>query len=217
MSRVSPSPASPSAASGTTDLRRLHPGVWTARETPVRLTVPPLQVLAVDGAGDPNTTPEYADAVATLYAVSYTLRFAVKRAGGEPWTVTPLEGLWWADDWSAFTGDDRSAWRWTMLIAQPPVVTEAMVADAVAEAVRKGKAPAADRLRFEVLDEGDAVQVMHVGPYSAEGPTIAALHAWIADAGLALRGKHHEVYLGDPRRTAPERLRTILRQPVRPA
>lgn len=205
----------PAAGAGKgTDLRRLHPRLWTASDAPERLTVPPLAFLAVDGTGDPNTAPEYADAVGTLYAVSYTLRFAVKKAGGEPWTVMPLEGLWWADDWSDFVTGDRAGWRWTMLIAQPEVVTEAMVADAVAAAARKGKAPAADRLRFEVIEEGDAVQVMHHGPYADEGPTVSALHAWIAGAGLAPTGKHHEVYLTDPRRTAPERMRTILRQPV---
>ena len=204
-------------ATTTNDLRAVHPRLWRAPDAPERLTVPPLAYLAVDGTGDPNTAPEYADAVGTLYAVAYTLRFDVKKAGGEPWTVMPLEGLWWADDMSAFHTSDRTGWRWTMLIAQPPVVTEAMAADAVAVAARKGKAPAADRLRFEVLEEGDAAQVMHHGPYSEEGPTIAALHAWIADAGLALRGLHHEIYLGDPRRTAPEKLRTIIRQPVTPA
>lgn len=171
----------------------------------------------VDGAGDPRSAPAYADAVGTLYAVSYGLRFMVKRAGGEPWTVMPLEGLWWAADMAGFSMDHREDWLWTMLIAQPPVVTPEMVVDAVAAAERKGSAPAAAGVRLEVLDQGDAVQVMHHGPYSDEAPTIAALHAFVADAGLVLRGKHHEVYLGDPRRTAPEKLRTILRQPVAPA
>lgn len=199
------------------DLRRAHPDLYRAPDAPARLTVPPLTYLMVDGAGDPRSAPAYADAVGTLYAVGYGLRFMVKRAGGEPWTVMPLEGLWWAADMAGFSMDHREDWLWTMLIAQPPVVTAAMVADAVAAAERKGSAPAAAGVRLEVLDEGDAVQVMHHGPYADEAPTIAALHASIADAGLVLRGKHHEVYLGDPRRTAPEKLRTILRQPVAPA
>lgn len=199
------------------DLRRLHPGLWTASAEPARVTVPPLAYLAVDGRGDPNTSPEYEAAVTTLYPVAYGLRAIVKAAGGEPWTVMPLEGLWWADDMADFASGDRAGWRWTMLMAQPAVVTAEMVADAVGAATRKGKAPAGDRLRLEVLDEGDAVQVMHHGPYADEGPTIAALHAWIADAGLALRGRHHEVYLSDPRRVAPERMRTIIRQPVSPS
>jgi hypothetical protein len=196
------------------DLRRAHPELYRAPDFPVRLTVPPLGYLMVDGAGDPNTAPGYADAVGTLYAVSYGLRFAAKAAGSEPWRVMPLEGLWWADDMAAFSVERRADWRWTMMIAQPPVVTPASVDDTLAAAARKGKAPSSDRLRFEVLDEGEAVQVMHHGPYADEAPTIAALHAFIADAGLGLRGKHHEVYLGDPRRTEPARLRTIIRQPV---
>lgn len=208
----------PPTTSGTLthDLRQVHPQLWRARDEPERLTVPPIAYLMVDGEGDPRTEPAYGEAVATLYAVSYGLRFAAKAAGVEPWPVHPLEGLWWSDDITRFSMDHREEWRWTMLIAQPPVVTAAAVADAVAAAVRKGKAPAASGLRLEALEEGDAVQVMHHGPYADEPPTIARLHAWIADAGLVLRGTHHEVYLTDPRRTAPERMRTILRQPVAP-
>jgi len=202
-----------SAPPPANDLRRAHPQLWRALDTPERITAPPVAILAVDGIGEPGGEA-YAAAVGTLYAVSYGLRFAVKAAGGEPWTVMPLEGLWWADDMADYLTGDRARWRWTMLIAQPPAVTDALVADAVTAATRKGKAPAGDRLRFELLDEGDAVQVMHHGPYAAEGPTIAALHAWISEAGLALAGKHHEVYLSDPNRAAPERMRTIIRQPV---
>lgn len=199
-----------------TDLRRSHPDLYRAPDAPVRLTVPPLGYLMVDGRGDPNTAPDYADAVATLYAVGYGLRFMAKAAGAEPWTVMPLEGLWWADDMSTFSVERRGDWRWTMMIAQPSLVTSAMVADALAAAVRKRKAPSSDRLRLAVLDEGDSVQVMHHGPYADEGPTIAGLHAFIANAGLALRGEHHEVYLSDPRKSAPEKMRTIIRQPVLP-
>lgn len=205
--------ASRAAASGANDLRRTHPELWRAPDTPERITAPPVAFLAVDGVGAPGGGA-YVDAVGTLYAVSYGLRFAVKARGGEPWTVMPLEGLWWADDMADFRTGDRARWRWTMLIAQPAVVTPGMVADAVAAAAGTGKAPAADALRLEVLEEGDAVQVMHHGPYAEEGPTVAALHAWIADAGLVLGGKHHEVYLTDPRRVAPHRMRTIIRQPV---
>lgn len=207
-------PRTTSGPAAAHDLRRVHPQLWRAGDEPARLTVPPVAYLMVDGAGDPSTTPAYADAVATLYAVSYGLRFAAKAAGVEPWPVHPLEGLWWSDDVARFSMDRRDEWRWTMLIAQPPVVTADAVADAVASAEHKGKAPASAGLRFDVLDEGDAVQVLHRGPYDDEPPTIARLHAWIADAGLALRGTHHEVYLTDPRRCAPERMRTILRQPV---
>lgn len=196
------------------DLRTSHPELYRAPDTPVRLTVPPLTYLMVDGIGDPYTAAEYPDAIGTLYAASYGVRALVKESGGEVWTVMPLEGLWWADDMAVFGTGNRADWRWTMMIAQPAVVTPAMVETALAAAVRKGRAPSADRLRLEVLDEGDAVQVMFHGPYADEGPTIAALHELIAAAGLERRGKHHEMYLSDPRRVAPEKLRTIVRQPV---
>jgi hypothetical protein len=196
------------------DLRTVHPGLYRAADTPVRLTVPPLRLLMVDGEGDPNTAPAYADAVGTLYAVSYGVRAMVKQAGGTPWTVMPLEGLWWAPDMETFRTGDRDSWLWTMMIAQPEVVTAEMVSSATAAAAAKGRAPSAGGLRLEVYDEGDAVQVMHHGPYADEGPTIEALHRAIADLGLALRGKHHEIYLNDPRRVAPGAVRTIVRQPV---
>ncbi|MFS0700604.1 GyrI-like domain-containing protein [Cellulomonas sp. 179-A 4D5 NHS] len=198
------------------DLRRTHPGVWRAPDDPELVVVPPIRYLMVDGAGDPSVAPAYTDAVRTLYAVSYGVRALVKASGGTPWTVMPLEGLWWADDLTTFTTGRRDDWLWTMLIAQHDGVTAELVGDALGTATRKGKAPAGDRLRLEVLDEGEVVQVLHHGPYSTEGPTIERLHAFAADAGRALRGRHHEVYLSDPRRVAPERMRTIVRQPVGP-
>lgn len=197
----------------TLDLRRDHAALYRAGDVPEAVNVPPLPCLMVDGTGDPNTAPEYGAAVATLYAVSYGLR-AMAKAQGTVWTVMPLEGLWWADDPTSFLTGRRDQWRWTMLIVQPDLVTDEMVGEAVAQAVRKRKAPAADRLRLEVLDEGDALQVMHHGPYADEGPTIAALHAELTRRGLGFRGAHHEVYLSDPRRVAPSAMRTILRQPV---
>jgi hypothetical protein len=196
------------------DLRREHPELYRAPDSPARLTVPPLTYLMVGGRGDPKTAPAYADAVGTLYAVSYGLRGLVKQAGGTPWTVMPLEGLWWADEMAGFSMAGRDEWRWTMMIAQPAPVTADLVSTAVAAAVRKGRAPAAGQVRLEVLAESEAVQVMHHGPYSEEAPTIAILHAFIEAAGLVRRDKHHEVYLSDPRRIAPAAMRTILRQPV---
>jgi hypothetical protein len=184
-------------------------------QQPVLVQVPQLAFVMIDGAGDPNTSPEYVQAVEALYAVSYGAKFAAKR-GSEPvdYRVLPLEGLWWSEDMADFPEGRRDAWSWTMLIAQPPVVTATLLGQAVAEAGRKKDLPALGRLRFERFTEGLCAQIMHVGPYSAEGPTIQKLHAFIAEQGYALRGKHHEIYLGDPRRTAPERLRTVIRQPV---
>jgi hypothetical protein len=197
------------------DLKGQQPELYRATADPAFVDVPELPFLMVDGEGDPNTAPGYAEAVQALYVVAYTLRFALKRRpDGVDAPVMPLEGLWWADDMSVFLGGDRSAWRWTMGIRQPDRVGADDVAAAVEEARRKKGLPGLDRVRLERYTEGRAAQVLHVGPYSAEGPTIERLHRFIADSGYALGGRHHEIYLGDPRRAAPEKLRTILRQPV---
>jgi hypothetical protein len=126
----------------------------------------------------------------------------------------PLEGLWWVDDMSRFTIDDKTSWKWTALIAQPDLVTDELVHKALAAAAAKRPLPAAGRVRLERFCEGRAAQVLHLGPFSAEGPTIAGLHGFIAEQGLGRRGQHHEIYLTDPSRTAPERLKTVIRQPV---
>jgi hypothetical protein len=177
--------------------------------------VPVTAYLMVDGAGDPTTSTEYAHAVEALYAVSYTAKFAMKR-GPDPidFKVMPLEGLWWSEDMTDFTAGRRDSWRWTMMIAQPSMVTAGLIEDAIAEAGRKKELHALGRLRYETLDEGTCAQIMHLGPYSGEEPTIEKLHAFIAEHGYERRGKHHEIYLSDPRRTAPTRLKTIIRQPV---
>ncbi|HVF08881.1 MAG TPA: GyrI-like domain-containing protein [Actinomycetota bacterium] len=180
---------------------------------PVLVDVPEMSFLMVDGQGDPNTTPEYAEALNALYAVSYGVKFAVKRSGSADFKVMPLEGLWWSDRMSDFTQGRREGWKWTMMIAQPAVVTEDLVGEAT-ESARKKDLPALDGLVFQRFHEGLCAQIMHVGPYSAEGPTIERLHDFIVEQGFSLGGKHHEIYLGDPRRSAPERLKTVIRQPV---
>ncbi|WP_100811569.1 GyrI-like domain-containing protein [Microbacterium sp. BR1] len=180
------------------------------------VTVPPLRYLAIDGAGDPNTAQAYADALATLYPVAYALKFLSKRELDRDYVVMPLEALWWSDDMAAFTAArDKTRWRWTAMILVPDWIDDARV-EVAAQAVRtKGGAPAIDALRVEALDEGLCVQTLHVGPYDAEGPVLEAMHDdFIPEHGLRMTGRHHEIYLGDPRRTAPEKLRTILRQPV---
>jgi hypothetical protein len=178
--------------------------------------VPPMQFLMIDGHGDPNTAQEYQDALEALYAVAYTLKFASKKALGMDYVVPPLEGLWWAEDMDVFTASsDKSTWDWTMMIMQPEWVTQEMFEEAVAQVEKKKNPPALPRLRLETYDEGSAVQIMHIGPYAAEGPTIARMHAFIAENGYEPAGKHHEIYLSDPRRTAPEKMKTVLRQPIR--
>lgn len=191
---------------------------YQARVGEVRtLDVPPLQYLAIDGHGDPNSSEEYAGALAALYPVAYTLKFASRRELGRDYVVMPLEGLWWADDMAAFTvARDKSRWSWTLLIMAPDWVDDAMRARAVAQVAAKGDPPQRlVDLRLQRLAEGRCVQTLHVGPYDDEGPVLARLHDEVLPAqGLRPTGRHHEIYLSDPSRTAPERLRTILRQPV---
>ena len=190
--------------------------------------VPELAYLVVEGRGDP-TAPEFAEAIQALYAVSYGAHFMVKKERGEAPRVMPLEGLWWVDDprqediisaialGTATPADtDRTAWHWRAMIAQPPPVDEAVIAKA-REQARAKALPALDRLRFERWREGLCAQTLHVGPYADESPTIVGLHEALTDAGYRPRGRHHEIYLGDPRRSAPERLRTLLRHPIEPA
>ena len=180
---------------------------------PVLVDVPPLQYLQIDGDGGPDSKA-FGDALEALYPVAYTLKFLCKKApGGIDFGVMPLEGLWWADDMDDFVLRHKDRWKWTLLIMQPDVVSADLFDLAVAQVRAKKNPPALAKLRFESFSEGRAAQVLHVGSYSDEGPTIQALHQYIADQGFRLAGKHHEIYLSDARRTAPARLKTILRQP----
>jgi len=177
--------------------------------------VPSLRYLMVDGEGDPNTSKSFQEAVEALYSLSYTLKFTLKKSPRAiDYGVMPLEGLWWADDPRVFHTADKSTWKWTAMILQPDVIGQAEV-DAAFDQVRKKKNPAAlGRVRFETLNEGPSAQVLYIGPFSEEGPTIQGVHEFIRAAGNELRGKHHEIYLSDMRRTAPEKLKTIIRQPM---
>jgi hypothetical protein len=177
--------------------------------------VPPLRYLMVDGAGNPNTSPSYSDAIEALYSVAYTLKFASKNTLGMDYVVPPLEGLWWADDMNAFVSRDKDAWYWTMMIMQPEWISPAMIDSAVATVRAKKTVPALDLLRTEILTEGACVQIMHIGSYDDEGPTLARLHdEYMPRHRLVMHGKHHEIYLGDPRKTVASKLKTVLRQPV---
>ena len=179
--------------------------------------VPPMNFLMIDGHGDPNTAQEYQDALEALYGVAYKLKFMSKKGEGVDYIVPPLEGLWWAGDMETFTTQpDKSAWDWTMMIMQPEWITPAMVDQAVKQVEKAKGLPALSKVRLEAYHEGLAVQILHVGPYDAEGPTIAGMHAFAVQNGYELAGKHHEIYLSDPRRVAQERLKTVLRQPIRP-
>lgn len=178
--------------------------------------VPPMAFLMIDGHGDPNTAQAYKDAVEALYAVAYKVKFASKRELDQDYVVPPLEGLWWAKDMDLFVSRDKSAWDWTMMIMQPEWISCEMLEEAVQQVARTKDLPALSRVRLETYHEGLAVQIMHTGSYDDEGPVIARMHhEFMPENGYEPAGKHHEIYLGDPRRVAPEKLKTVIRQPVR--
>jgi hypothetical protein len=198
----------------TVDLKKtLKPFYTASASKPVIVDVPPMNTLMVDGTGDPNG-PAFQEAVGSLYSVAYTLKFAFKKEKGIDYPVMALEGLWSAGDPAVFMSDKRDEWKWTIFIVLPDVVTKKDAAGAVDAVKKKAKFPRFPEVRFEKYAEGKAAQIMHVGPYSAEGPTIERLHRFVEEEGYRLRGRHHEVYLGDPRRAAPEKLKTIIRHPV---
>jgi len=180
------------------------------------IQVPEMQFLMVDGEGDPNTSQDFQDAVEALYSLSYTLKFMIKKGEQQiDYKVLPLEGLWWTEDMADFSPENKKDWHWTVMIMQPEYVTTALV-DQAREQVKHKKDPVAlSHVRFESYTEGQSAQIMHIGPFSEEGPTVEKLHTYIREQGLDLRGKHHEIYLSDTRRAAPENWKTILRQPVK--
>ncbi len=187
------------------------------RGAPEWVRVPLLTFIAVDGRGDPHTSTPYHQAVNALFSLAYTLKFAL-RPNGLDYRVSPLEGRWWSENSPLFPTGDRGAWRWTMMVRQPDEVTDARLAEAVAEVGRTRQLPVLEQVRLERLEEGLCAQVLHVGRYSDEGPTIGRLHDFIHAEGLVFDqkvDKHHEIYLRDPRHTAPEQWQTILRQPAR--
>jgi hypothetical protein len=180
----------------------------------VVVDVPEMSFLMVDGAGDPNTSRGFQEAIGALYAVAYTLKFTMKKGPAQvDYPVMALEGLWWTEDMEQFSIEDKSAWQWTLMIVQPDLITAELVDEAVAQVKEKRDPPGLSRLRFEAFAEGRCAQIMHIGPYSEERPTIERLHAFIEEGGHRLRGRHHEIYLSDPTRAKPENLKTVLRQP----
>ncbi|HEY5974512.1 MAG TPA: GyrI-like domain-containing protein [Geobacteraceae bacterium] len=185
-----------------------------AREVEI-VEVPQMNFLMIDGEGDPNSSQAFRDAVEALFSLSYTLKFMVKKGDiGVDYGVMPLQALWWANDMSAFGTGDKDAWQWTVMIMQPEFITPALVAEGARELQRKKKLPSLPLVRFEAFTEGKAAQLLHVGPFSEEGPTIEKVHCFIEQMGSQRRGKHHEIYLSDIRRAAPEKWRTIVRQPM---
>jgi hypothetical protein len=193
------------------DLKHLYQP--SAKEAAL-VEVPAMNFLMINGTGDPNTSRSYQEAVEALFSVSYAIKFKVKKTLAIDYGVPPLEGLWWADDMASFAAGDKAKWNWTMMIMQPDFVNEAMIGETIAEVKEKKGLPALDLLRLESFHEGKSAQILHVGPFSAEGPTIARVHAFISSRGK-LSGKHHEIYLSDIRKADPAKWKTIIRQPLR--
>ena len=200
-----------------TDLKKTFRSLFAPpRDRFVEVDVPMITFVKVDGAGDPNKVPDYRMAVETLYGVSYAMKFASKSLLEKDYVVPPLQGLWWADDPAAFVARQKDAWRWTMMIMVPDFVT-ADIFDAARARTSEKRGGLPESLRLEAHAEGLALQTLHIGSYEDEAPTLARLHDEVMpERGVTFAGPHHEIYLSDPRRTAQDKLKTILRQPVRP-
>lgn len=198
------------------DLKREFREIYHASARRVaEVDVPAFSYLMIDGEGDPNHSPAYSQAVEALFSVSYTAKFALKKSAlAIDYAVMPLEGLWWADDWSVFLTDDRARWKWTMMIMQPDFLPGEMIQAAIDRVARTKNLPALTKIRWEKFTEGHCAQILHVGPFSEEGPTIKKLHAYV-DGRSERTGKHHEIYLSDIRRAAPDKWKTIIRQPMK--
>lgn len=200
---------------GKIDFKRSLACYTARRDTPRVVQVPDLRYLMVDGHGDPNTTA-FAEAVSTLFPVAYSLKFASRAELGRDYVVMPLEGLWWAQDWDAFTtARDKTRWDWTLMIMVPDWTDEEMVTAALGRVAARNRPPRLDDVRLETLAEGLCVQALHVGAYDDEAGLLRRMHHEFVPAhGLTMVGRHHEIYLSDSRRVPPSKLRTILRQPV---
>ena len=199
------------------DYKRELGRLYRARREPAIVDVPEMSFAMIDGRGSPTDSADYMEAIGALYGVAYTLKFMVKRSpGGLDYTVMPLETLWWTLGDSPLISADPTDWRWTAMIMQPESVTGPMVREAATAVGAKRELPAPPRLRLERYFEGPSAQVLHVGPYEEEKATIERLMAFISAVGDVPAAKHHEIYLSDPNRTARDRLRTIIRQPIAP-
>ncbi|MFO8078952.1 MAG: GyrI-like domain-containing protein [Armatimonadota bacterium] len=197
------------------DLEKIRSDLHDPSREPVMVDVPPMNFIMIDGSGDPNTETWYEAAVEALYAIAYSIKYIVKeRSEDLDFVMPPLEGLWWVEEMEYFSQEDMDSWQWTLMIMMPEPVDEELYERGHEKACEKKCLVAAEMMRFEQYDEGLSAQVLHVGPYDQEQSTIERLHAFIAEQGHERRGKHHEIYLSDPRRTKPENLKTVLRQPV---
>jgi hypothetical protein len=188
----------------------------SSAKMPSIVEVPDMKFLMIDGEGDPNTSRSFQQAVEALYSTAYTLKFMLKSSKllEYDYVVPPLEGLWWMDDMNLFSLENKNLWKWTLMIMQPEFILDEHAAKAKKEAGAKKNLPALPGIRFESYNEGLSAQIMHIGPFVNEGPTVEKLHEFIKNNGYQRDRKHHEIYLSDFRKTAPEKLKTIIRQPI---
>lgn len=199
---------------GKIDVKKQYKFLFTPKREPHLVEVPKFRYWMIDGKGSPNGAA-FQDSISALYSTAYATKFRLKSAGRVDFVVPPLEALWWADDESAFDENRRDEWQWTVMLIQPDHVSEEDVMDVLDILEKKGKITAAHRnIRTERLEEGAAVQCLHIGPYASFGEAIFAMQAFAKSNRRDFTGKHHDVYLSDPRRTAPEKLKTVLRRPV---
>jgi len=202
------------------DLKKQYKHLYLPSAKKVSLVeVPAFQFVMVDGRMEIDETPEtstaFHQAMQALYGLAYTLKFNSKLRQQNPidYTVMSLEGLWWMES-GRFDSQRQEPWLWTMMIMQPDHIDRAMFESALAQVQEKQDNPVLDQVRFEGFEEGPAIQIMHLGPYADEPRSLARMEAFAAEMGYTYHGKHHEIYIGDPRRAKPENLRTVLRQPV---
>jgi hypothetical protein len=198
------------------DMKKTLKEFYTARtERVTAVDVPAGNFLMIDGRGDPNSAPEYAEAMQGLYSLAYTIKFTLKNTRGTDFAVMPLEGLWWVPDMRDFSDKKKDEWYWTMMIRMPDFVENDDVETARETAAKRKELPALPKVTLKPYAEGLAAQVMHIGSYSEETENIKRVHDWIEENGYERSGKHHEIYLSDPNRTAIEKLKTIVRQPYK--
>lgn len=189
-----------------------------SHKEPAIVRVPALRYIMADGEGDPNTAAAYKEAVEALFTLSYTIKFMLKKGSAQvDYGVMPLQGLWWTEDMAQFSIKNKNNWKWTAMILQPDHITREIFEAGAELAKKKKPLPALPELRLETFEEGLCAQILHMGPYAAEAPTIEKLHRFIKENDCELTGKHHEIYMSDVRKTAPDKLKTILRQPMKPA
>jgi hypothetical protein len=197
------------------DLKKQLKELYTASAKKINIVnVPSINILAIDGKGNPNTSKEFTYAIEALYPIAYTIKFDIKKNSGIDYGVMPLEGLWWCDNMELFSVENKDDWKWTLQIMQPEFVTNNHFEKALIQVEAKKNLPGLTKVRFENFNEGLAAQLLYIGPYADEGPTIKLLHNFIEENGYKLTGKHREIYLSDARKTAPEKLKTIIRQPI---